>query len=413
MKPLKSTNILALVLFLTTGFISTGATAQMRQVFVDNLRANNNIHKISFISPAAGFVAFTNWIGYTTDSGRTFSKRYITNSNVNYNGYSVNLTFGFGISGIKAFSADTLIAYGNYGFVPAILYSTDGGNSYTLIYQSALNAQQLTNGITDMVFPQNTAIGYAVEADRIIKTTNRGKNWNIILSDPNSFYNFSEAVDDNTIFAVSQSKVMKTTNGGTSWQQLNVPSGQINYAFFRSANKGWLNIQDNGGVYYTADGGTTWSLKNIPDLTSLFANKLKFTDDSTGYATVGAYTVYKTSDSGKIWQPLPRDNSYSYLGYGHTDLFFYSATQFWAGGGQGFLELSTNAGGRPLPLAFFTIDTSGLYNGNVVHLINDSKPGYQYNWYKNGTLIGTTYNAITPLTFTIFINRVTPFNWWS
>ncbi|MHA4809492.1 hypothetical protein ACX0G9_15370 [Flavitalea flava] len=82
--------------------------AQMRQVFADNTVADNNIKKLSFITKTTGFVAFTNWIGFSTDSGRTFAKRYITLSNVNFNGYSVNLTFGFGISGVSNFNCGSV-----------------------------------------------------------------------------------------------------------------------------------------------------------------------------------------------------------------------------------------------------------------------------------------------------------------
>jgi large repetitive protein len=120
--------ILSLVLL-----ISNNASAQMRQLYVDNV-ADNQIYKLSFYSPSQGYVAFRDWIGYTSDSGRTFTKKYITNSNVNFNGYSVNLTFGFGIKGVKAFNQNNIIAYGDYGLIPAILYSTNGGTSYTLIY---------------------------------------------------------------------------------------------------------------------------------------------------------------------------------------------------------------------------------------------------------------------------------------
>ena len=378
-----------------TAFCLAGVAlrAQMREVYVDNLQTNNNIYQISFLSPTDGFVAFANWVGYTTDSGRTFSKKYITLSNVNFNGYNVNLTFGFGIGGVKALSRDTVLVYGNYGFVPSILYSVDGGNSYTLIYQSQLNSQQLTRGVMNMVFPENSDIGYAVEADRIIKTTNRGKTWFAVLNSPNGFFNFAEGVDDRTVFAFSDNKLLKTTDGGSSWQQLSLPGLTLNYASFISAARGWINMQDNGGVYYTKDGGSTWQLKTIPDLTSIYTNKMHFVNDSTGYATGGLYTINKTTDSGKTWQPLPRDNTYSYLGYTHTDLFFLSVSQFWAGGGQGFLELTTNGGGQPLPRAYFKIDTTGEWFAHTVKLVNYSKTGFQYKWFRNDTLFSTTYDA--------------------
>lgn len=119
--------ILRISIFIHFLFLSNLVTAQMRQVYLDETATDNYIQKISFYSASHGYVAFTYWIGYTSDSGKTFTKKWITNSNVDYNGFSVNLTFGFAIEGVKAFNQNKIIVYGHYGYVPAILYSTNGG----------------------------------------------------------------------------------------------------------------------------------------------------------------------------------------------------------------------------------------------------------------------------------------------
>lgn len=105
----------------------------MRRIYVD-ADENNWINKIAPYSPSQRYIAFTSWIGFTADSGKTFQKKYIDLTNVDYNGYAPNLTFGFGINGIKAFDQYHLIVYGDYGFWPAILYSSDGGATFKLIY---------------------------------------------------------------------------------------------------------------------------------------------------------------------------------------------------------------------------------------------------------------------------------------
>ncbi len=311
--------VLFLGLFLS---LTLSSRAQMRQVFVDNQNANNEINKLSFYSPSQGYAGFTQWVGYTVDSGRSFVQKPITLSNVDYNNYSVNLTFGFGIAGVKAFNQDSVIVYGDYGLVPAILYSTDGCNTFKLIFQSQYNPFQLSGGITDMVFPQNDNIGYAVDADRIWKTTDRGFTWTAVSTDPGSFFTFLESVDDNNVFAMSTnsttSKILKTTNGGAGWQTMGLPAGLVEYAAFITASKGWLNMNDafgNGSVYYTSNGGTSWVQKNDVTVTPFSCDKMKFVNDSTGYALSGLFTVWKTTDSGKVWEPIPRDNSFSYLGF--------------------------------------------------------------------------------------------------
>src|SRR6187402_1165616 len=231
--------------------------AQMRQVYIDNIEPDNEIFKLSFYSASEGYVATWDWIGYTTDSGRTFTKKYITLSNVNYNGYGVNLTFGFAINGVKAFNQNTILAYGHYGLVPAILRSTDGGNNYTLIYHSQFDPFQLRTGITDMVFPQNNTTGYAVDADRILKTFDGGLTWSVVRIDPGSYFDHLEAVDNNYVFALNTdylpNKLLKTTNGGSSWQPVSLPilpDGKMTYAHFLTSATGWLSMYDHDNHEY-------------------------------------------------------------------------------------------------------------------------------------------------------------------
>src|SRR5260221_3282188 len=190
-------------LFQCFGFYVSG---QLRQVYKD-ANEDNDLRKISFYDPSHGYVAFRDWIGYTADSGRTFIRKYITLTNVNYNGYAVNVTFGFGIKGVKAFSQDTIIAYGDYGLVPSVLYSTDGGNNFKLIFHSQYNPNVLRTGIMDMVFPQNGSIGFAIDADRILKTTDKGLTWTAVWYDQGRFFNYIEAVDNNVVFFISETRI--------------------------------------------------------------------------------------------------------------------------------------------------------------------------------------------------------------
>ena len=67
------------IIIFTIQLISINTMAQMRKVYQDV--PNNDISKISFYTPANGYIAFTNWIGYTSDSGRTYTQKYISNNN--------------------------------------------------------------------------------------------------------------------------------------------------------------------------------------------------------------------------------------------------------------------------------------------------------------------------------------------
>jgi len=372
--------------------------AQLRAIHTEQT-SSNHVEKFSFYSAAEGYVAFSYDIAFTQDSGRTFIKKPITIFNVDFGNYSVNFTFGFYINGVKAFNQDNVIVYGNYGFIPAILRSTNGGNTWKLVYHSQALPNSLSIGIKEMTFAPNGVIGYAADPGRILKTTDGGISWTVVRFEPDQLYSQLEVKDANTVYALSNiygsSRLIKSTNGGSSWQSIATPRNHLISISFLTAQKGWLSTSANShnGLYYTSNGGSSWKLMNDTIHTSIGLPIIKFINDSTGVSSGGFYDTYLTSDSGKIWQILPRDNAFEYANFSHIDLQIWDANQFWVGGGHGFIELSTNRGGEPIPGAFFKIDTTGLFQTNQVHLINFSKPGYQYRWYRNDTLISTSYNT--------------------
>jgi len=277
---------IALIL-ISIQFLALQSKAQVRQLYLDT-SYENHLYKISFYSPNNGFFAFRRWIGSTSDSGRTFTKKYIDIGNVDYNGYPVNLTFGFEVSGVKAFSQDTIIVWGDYGLVPTILYSKDGGNHFKVVFWSQF-APIPNSWVADMIFPQDHLVGYAVDADRILKSVDGGLNWMVSFTQADSRFLHLDGIDNSNVFAFSSQvrTLLKTSNAGATWQQMPIPSvppsSNILGVSFINTAKGWLNMS-SGGVYFTSDGGTNWSLKNDFGITGLKSNVFKFVNDSTGYA---------------------------------------------------------------------------------------------------------------------------------
>jgi photosystem II stability/assembly factor-like uncharacterized protein len=385
-------------LLLSLHALSIQLHGQMRQVY-QGIPESNEVYKLSFYSPTSGYVAFRDRIAFTADSGRTFVNKPI--ANVDYGSYVVDDMFGFQIEGIKAFDQNNILVWGEYWFTPAILRSTNGGNSYTLVFHSRYNGA-LSGHIMGMVFPQDNNTGYAIDINRVIKTTNNGQTWTVVHTAPGSMFNILESPDNNTVFAGSteydRNKLIRSTNGGTSWQNITYPvaSTRMSSVFFRTGTKGWLNIHNDDNdhfLYTTNNSGTTWTPVNDVNATPFATLKMKFIDDNTGYAISDTFTILKTTNGGAVWEPLPRDNNFSYLFFTHTDIQTMGTDQLWAGGRRDFIELSTNAGGTPMPKAFFKVDTAGLAINGIVNLRNYSKTGYTYQWFKNNVPIATTYDA--------------------
>lgn len=401
--PLKSLLFRGRVTLLFASFVislllALQAPAQMRQVFLDDLKPDNEIKAIDFYSASSGYVAFRDWIGHTVDTGRTFSRKYITIGNVDYAGNLVNLTFGFSINGVKSISQNDLLVYGDYGFENTILRSTDGGSTFRVVFYKPLNETVQSEGITDVSFtPGSTTTGYAVDEYLILKTTNGGQSWSVVKNQRGDNLSDVQAIDNNTAIAFSGPKIIsnrtnklyRTVNAGGSWQQVTLPDGTLYGAYFLSANTGWISL--SSGFYQTLNGGVTWTRQDTP-LTPFSGQQLYFADDQTGYALSDFHTVYKTTNGGKYWEAIANQQEVAPL-VNFERLHAYNSTQVWAGGEHGLLHLTTNGGGTLVPKAYFSIDTTGYYPSGTVKLVNHSKSTYSFKWFKNGQLVGTTYNS--------------------
>src|ERR1700761_9643901 len=148
--------IVPFLIFICSQLIVFNSSAQFRTKY-QGFNTNDDVNGMSFLTPSTGFVAFSNFIGFTQDSGATYLQRYIGTGNTNYNNYQVNLTFGFHCAGVFAFSVDSLLAYGDFGTEPTILFSSDQGQSWKVLYHRNINpnASIFNWGITDMKFPGN------------------------------------------------------------------------------------------------------------------------------------------------------------------------------------------------------------------------------------------------------------------
>ncbi len=351
----------------------------------------NDIQGMSFLTPSTGFAAFTNFIGYTQDSGQTYIQRLITTANTDFNGYSVNLTLGFLPNGVHALTTDSLFVYGSYSAAPAILFSANQGVSWKLV--TLRNAtSDIFNRIFDISFPGNGNIGIAVHHGEILRSTNRGQTWTPVafsagmerLSFPSS----------STGYVIGGSSMLKSINGGSTWSVLsNLPAGSdYNNVSFVTSNLGYVTESITNQVFCTTNGGITWKKMNNETITPMDGSDLRFINDSTGFICKPfAYEVYKTTDSGKVWEPCRKNSNYSYLGYGFERMHFNNQ-YCWAGGAGEYLMVAS-PGIPVLPKSFFSIDTVNYYQAGQVKLKNFSKPNYQYKWYKNDTLISTAYNA--------------------
>ncbi|MGN6420118.1 MAG: T9SS type A sorting domain-containing protein [Pseudobacter sp.] len=393
-KLFKQTLLILIILLLS---VFQSANAQFSEMY-QGTDEYNPVTGMSFLNSTTGFVAFSKFIGYTEDGGKTFVKRSVSYANTNFNGYSVGLTFGFAAKGVVAFSATSLLVYGDFSFEPSILYSSDGGQSWLLVFHRNinLNAPRFSDGITDMKFPGGGQTGYAVHHEQVLKTTNGGQTWAAVLNAPVESLRRISAPSASSLYVSGGEKVYKSTNGGASWSSVTPVTGNsyknFNNVFFLNATTGYCTDQATFQLFKTIDGASSWTKVNDPELVPVYANDIWYTGESTGYIASGAFDVLKTSDGGRIWEKCKKDKPYQYLNYGMERIWFLDASTAWAGGNREYLLKTSNAGEPTLPKAVFRIDTTNFIANQKVDLQNHSKSGYTYRWFKNGIEISTGYN---------------------
>jgi photosystem II stability/assembly factor-like uncharacterized protein len=377
----------------------TNSGSLFRQKYSGSTDVNKQINGIYFLTPSTGFVAFTDRLGFTKDSGQTYTMRPISSANTDYNGYAVNLA-QFTATGVYAFSIDSLLLYGDFGAEPSILFSADQGLHWKLVFHQSFDLDpDIGNSFFDMKFISATK-GIALNQKYIVETMDKGQTWTVksqIYSYSNSKFAKLSVPSASVAYAIAGNSLYKRVND--YWYEVrNVlpPNAGLNFnnISFSSNTTGYISKDDNYAVYKTTNGGNTWTKMNDTAASPVLASDLYFINDSTGFAsTKYTYNVLKTTNNGVTWEVCKKNTSYQYENYGMERLFFLNNLTGWAGGQGEYLMLTTSGGSPTFPKAVFKIDTSKLALSGTVNLVNSSNSYYQYKWYKNGVLISSSYNS--------------------
>ncbi|HTI33332.1 MAG TPA: YCF48-related protein, partial [Miltoncostaea sp.] len=296
-----------------------GATVSTIDVGGGDTGCGTTVQATAFAG-ASGAVLFANGVVLTTtDGGVTLSRRTPVP-----NGAPTD---------IVATAPGTFFATsGN-----AVLRSTDGGGSWTLM---ALIARTL-RGLTFAT----PSVGYAVgDSGTVLRTIDGGASW-IPTTSPGGDVSLTRIRCADALVCVATQNgsgtVIRTTDGGGTWTRVTTSARAIRSVAFASptrvvavgdggatvvsddAGATWRTVgaaiegvpttiaAGTGGFAYavgtnaialTADGGATWRSVGIP--TPLPIGTAAFADPSTGYAQDTGGTIRRTRDGGASWQVI-------------------------------------------------------------------------------------------------------------
>jgi hypothetical protein len=400
-----NSKLLAFIAFLF--IVNADAYAQMREIYWGSLAQTGAVKKLDFYTPKEGFVAFSDGVGFTTDTAHSFiSFTYISELNVDLVYWGINPGSKFSVYGVKAFNKNDLLVYGSYPNAPSILRSSDGGKNFTIVLASVNRAgTPLKSGVTDMVNLKDRSVTLAVDADNVYRSTSNGLTWDTLQVIPDAYFTNIDGYENGHIYAWStthpQQVIYKSGIDGSEFVPISVRGGTLRAASFINANEGYISVNGVPGpeVYYTRDAGESWMHTSIAGQPAIPFTQLKFVNAATGYGIANRNDTYQTTDSGHTWQKISRQNAIGLAGQDLTlsTISSFDGNQLWTGGESSLIELNTAMSKitppppppPPVPIAVFRIDTTGLSATRLVKLISSSEPDLTLQWFVNDQLIST------------------------
>ncbi len=384
-------------------FLSQSVVAQKRRSTIGDGKPGNTIRQLSFFSPKEGWVAAQGWIAFTADSGKTYSQRFIRPENVHLGLHNPNQQHGFRVEGVKALSRDTVLVYGDYSWQGAILYSTDAGNTFNLVWlDNTVSEGSTIPRVSDICFLSDKLYGLALTGEQCLYTEDGGLTWQKLTTYGLLPYGTKfQFVNDDFIISFATKERLNLIEQRNNTSIMISPPAPADAFWFRDRNFGYIytynKFRDRGLIYVTTDGGRSWKAMQAPYSGAPRLEKMQFINDSTGYAIGDDYSILTTTDSGKVWRRMaPAVTSVDAAGSGHNDLIVLPEGTVIAGGDNGIIEFDDRTSLNDLPYAAFRIDTVGFDAEHKVHLLNNTgnMEGVVFEWQVNGKVIGDGFDEI-------------------
>ena len=258
--------------FVGTLFKTTNAGVSW---FTEETRVINYLYSLYFTNSNLGWVAGDVGCILRTKSGsdRWLSQTGVTNTLLWMEFPSENVGYICGGSG-------------------TMLVTTNGGNNWDRI------RTPIDNPLWKLRAPSEN-VCYACTDTVMIKTTNRGLNWNIIIYDSPGLGESFDFPDELNGFAYGGSDfISRTTDGGLTWfnQPNGLPNSHIWPAYFLNSSTGFGSHDEK--FYYTTNSGVNWTL--VP-LDIYILENVYFLNSFTGYLACGNEMIYKTTNRGQNW----------------------------------------------------------------------------------------------------------------
>lgn len=216
-----------------------------------------------------------------------------------------------------SYGRDVAVAHSNpdiiyvcgYGYettvVPLIFKSTDGGATFTDISASAPAGLYF---YTIGVHPTNPDVVYLGANTGIYRSTDGGTSWTYVYNATSNYNIFTSPADSDLVFCGSYYSIYKSTDAGATW--VNANNGLEGYYWRGIAvnpfNASKVYAGNRVGFFKTTDCGASWfEYNNDLNLNSICSFAVSPSASPLLYTSCEEVGVFRSTNHGGEWVELP------------------------------------------------------------------------------------------------------------
>ena len=160
------------------------------------------------------------------------------------------------------------------------------------------------------VIPIEEQIYFAVGSNNLYKTTDGGKNWEVVLkpysiTDETFQFHHGTFINREIGWLVGE-KICKTSDGGVTWKLQTNPTNKCLEGVSFSDEKNGIAVGWQGIILTTNNGGDCWIASDTlrPDHSWFRLNDVQMIDNKLAFAVGDNGTIIKTTDGGVTWTEI-------------------------------------------------------------------------------------------------------------
>jgi photosystem II stability/assembly factor-like uncharacterized protein len=358
--------------------ISNSCVAQWTQLTTGT---NSHIYCVRYAPSGDVWAGTWNGIFRSSNSGSTFN--FVTGLNSTLGNSQIIGSF----EDIHVTGTGTAVAAGYFYLGNDLIIFGTGNSGASWSHNYYTNTGSLPRNISSIDF-DGAGNGVGVGGvGRVTRTSNNGSTWTPVTAGTTNYLEDVSWVNGTTFVMVSGNNIYRSTNSGASWTSvLGSQSSIENVSFARGTNTGYAG--GSNGLKKSIDGGLTWTTLNVPPMN--IRTIYTFSPDTVYLGTYDG--VYRSISGGTYWEKFDMPNV-KWV----NDINFYDGNNGMVAGDSGYVSVTSNGGGLPMPISFFNAPIGVQCEGSTIQPINFGNPAWSYQWLINGSVVSTLHSPTLTL----------------